>query len=135
LPEKAVVSSTISETERQAIGRKLERWGVTTEIGEVERLSVDTFSVDVRGIQHLVSLREDGIYTEGEFTSAEIDSIKEQANRHRSMPQFAISSIKQTSSNSVEAMTGDLGTAIGEVILLQRIGTTWQVKSVNRWVE
>ena len=115
--------------------RKLESWDITTGISEIERLSIDTFSVNVQGKQHLVSLREDGIHTEGELTPSEMDSIKEKANRHRSLLQFDISSIKQTSSNTVEVMTGDFSTATGEVILLQRTGTVWQVKSVGRWVE
>ena len=115
--------------------RKLESWDITTGIGEIERLSVDTFSVNVQGNPHHVSIREDGIHTKGELTSSEMDSIKKKANRHRSLPQFDISSIKQTSSNTVEVMTGDFGTATGEVILLQRTGTIWQVKSIGRWVE
>ena len=114
---------------------KLESWDITTGIGEIERLSVDTFSVNVRGSPHHVSLQEDGIHTEGELTPSDMDSIKEKANRHRSLSQFDISSIKQTSSNTVEVMTGDFRTATGEVILLQRTGPVWQVKSVTRWVE
>ena len=135
LPETEILNSVISESERQAIMRKLESWDITRGISEIERLSIDTFSVNVQGKQHLVSLREDGIHTEGELTPSEMDSIKEEANRHRSLLQFDISSIKQTSSNTVEVMTGDYGTATGEVILLQRTGTVWQVKSVTRWVE
>ena len=134
-PETEILNSVISESERQAIMRKLESWDITTGIGEIERLSVDTFSVNVRGSPHHVSLQEDGIHTEGELTPSDMDSIKEKANRHRSLSQFDISSIKQTSSNTVEVMTGDFGTATGEVILLQRTGTVWQVKSVGRWVE
>ena len=136
VPETATGSSTISESERQAIMLELRKsFDTTTGIGEIRRLSVDTFLVDVRQVEHLVCLREDGIATEGDFTRSEIKAIKEQANRQRKRPQYDITSIKQTSPDTVEVTTGDFGTAGGEVILFQQIDSEWRFKSIGRWIE
>ena len=56
---------SISDSERRAIEAEPGDWGATGEIGPITRLSVDSFSVDFDGITHYVSLREDGILTEG----------------------------------------------------------------------
>jgi len=126
---------SISDSERRAIEAELGEWGATSEIGTITRLSVDSFSVDVDGIAHYVSLREDGILTEGSMSSDEIEVIKRLALSRRKMPDRNISSIEQMADGSVEVTTGDFGTASGEVIVLKRHGAVWQVESVGSWVE
>jgi len=126
---------SISDSERRAIEAELGDWGATGEIGPITRLSVDSFSVDFDGITHYVSLREDGILTEGSMSSDEIEVIKRLALNRRKMPDRDISSIEQMEDGSVEVTTGDFGTASGELIVLKRHGTVWQVESVGSWVE
>ncbi len=132
------VKSDVSQKEEQAIMQELERWDLPVDTSMVEgikRLSVDSFSVTVDGIECIVSLREDRIITRGDLSTSEIASIKEEANQQREYPQFDISSIEQTSPNAVEVTTGDFGTATGEIIRLERSDGIWTVKSVATWVE
>jgi hypothetical protein len=125
----------ISASERAAILRHLAKAGETEDIGAIRRVSVDTFHVDVGGVDYVLSLRADRILTYGDPTAREIELIKEEANRRRRMKQFDITSIKKTGADTVEAMTGDFGTATGEVIAFERREGDWKVKSVTTWVE
>lgn len=127
--------SEISPPERQAIKKQIESQGFKGAIGEIKRKSVDTFHVDVEGVSCIISLREDGIWTEGDLSPSEIDFIKRTANDRRRWTQFNISSIRQTGPNKVTVMTGDFGTASGELFVFERSNNTWQMKSASHWVE
>lgn len=131
-PEPA--NSEITKEEHEAIMRRLSDWGTTgpTDETKITRLSVDTFLAEHRGLSRLVSLREDGIITEGDLTSDEIESIKQTANAKRRWKHFEISSIKQKGPESVEVWTGFMG---GEVITFVRSNKTWVVKAVGQWNE
>jgi len=51
------------------------------------------------------------------------------------MPDREISSIRHLADGTVEVMTGDPGTASGDVIVLKRSGSGWQVERIGNWVE
>lgn len=131
----AEVGAGISVSDRAAIIARVGNLGAGEEIGEIKRLSVDTFCVDVGGVPHIVSLRDDGIVTEGGLSASEIEAIKRMANSARRLKEFSISSIKQTGTDSVEVMTGDFGTATGEILIFERANGTWRLTSASLWVE